>query len=66
MKRLPPIKKIFKIISYGILSFIGLIFLFLLIMGFNVEHKDGTRDKWSGLRAIFQKDRDFGIFLNYQ
>lgn len=66
MKRLPPIKKIFKIISYGILSFIGLIFLFLLIIGFNVEHKDGTRDKWSGLRAIFQKDRDFGIFLNYQ
>ncbi len=66
MKRLPPIKKIFKIIFYGILSFIGLIFLFLLIMGFNVEHKDGTRDKWSGLRAIFQKDRDFGIFLNYQ
>lgn len=66
MKQRPPIKKIFKIITYGILSLIGFIFLFLLIVGFNLEHKDGTRDKWSGLRALFEKDRDFGIFINYQ
>lgn len=66
MKQRPPIKKIFKIITYGILSLIGFIFLFLLIVGFNLEHKDGTRDKWSGLRALFEKDRDFGIFINYK
>lgn len=50
----------------GILIFIGLVFLLLLVIGFRVEHQDGTYDNWSGLRALFQKDRDFGIFLNQQ
>ncbi|UUV22577.1 metallophosphoesterase [Paenimyroides aestuarii] len=65
MKQLS-IKKILKFIFRGILIFIGLIFLLLLIIGFRVEHQDGTYDNWSGLRALFQKDRDFGIFINQQ
>lgn len=59
-------KKILKFILYGILTFIGLIFLLLLIIGFTIRYEDGTFDRWSGLRAIFDKDRDFGVFLNQE
>ena len=65
MKR-PSIKKIFKFIFRGLLILIGLIFLLPLIIGFRIEHDDGTYDSWSGLRALIQKDRDFGISLNQQ
>lgn len=57
-------KKIIKISLKVILGIIIFIIVFLIVFGFSVRYKDDTYDKWSGLRAIFEKDREFGIFLN--
>lgn len=57
-------KKILKISLKIILGIIVFILVFLIVFGFSIRHKDDTYDKWSGLRAIFEKNREFGIFLN--
>ena len=58
------LKKTIKILLKLILGTFLLILIFLLFFGFSIRYKDDTYDKWSGLRAIFEKDRDFGVFLN--
>jgi hypothetical protein len=58
------LKKTIIILLKLILGIFLLIFIFLLFFGFSIRYKDDTYDKWSGLRAIFEKDRDFGVFLN--
>lgn len=58
------IKKILKILLKIIVGFFLFILLFLFGFGFSIRYQDGSFDEWTGLRALFDKEKDFGIFLN--
>ncbi len=57
-------KKVFKWIGYVFLVIVGLFALLLLIFGFNIDNKDGTYGRWSGLIALVQDHREFGYKKN--